>query len=127
MQSLIVSLNFCTRAISSARAFSRRFCDSTVGIRKPHHFIRVTCTKSIEDDLATWVIFLESFNGVCYFKETDWSSSDSLQLFTDSAGGKNLGCGAYFQGHWVFFPWPVKWLDCDVRKNMTFLELVQLF
>ena len=94
MQSLIGSLNFCTRAINSSRAFNRRFYDATIGIKKPHHFIRIT--KPLKADLQLWIHFLESFNGVCFFKDLIWSENDALELFTDSAGGISLGCGAYF-------------------------------
>lgn len=124
MQSLVGSLNFCTRAVSSSRAFNRRFYDATIGARKPHHFIRIT--RPIKEDLTIWVKFLESFNGVCFFKDSEWSCNSSLQLFTDSAGGENLGCGAYFQGHWVFLQWPIEWSSSDIMKNMTFLELVPI-
>ncbi|XP_056022078.1 uncharacterized protein LOC130054967 [Ostrea edulis] len=41
LQSLVGSLNFCAKAIASARAFNRRFCDAMCGIRHPSHFIRV--------------------------------------------------------------------------------------
>jgi len=32
-----------------------------------------------------------------------------LQLFSDSSGNPNLGCGAYFAGYWVQFQWPNHW------------------
>lgn len=35
-----------------------------------------------------------------------------------------MGCGAYFNGEWCFFPWPETWAPSDVLKDMTFLELV---
>lgn len=42
LQSLVGTLNFCAKAIPSARAFNRRFCDAMCGIKHPGHFIRLT-------------------------------------------------------------------------------------
>ena len=57
-------------------------------------------------DMGLCLTFLEEFNGRVYFSEAEWSSNLVLDLFTDSAGAGNLGCGAYFQGEWCYFPWP---------------------
>jgi hypothetical protein len=38
------SQNFCSRAIPSARAFNRRFCDAMSEVKKTNHYIRVTLT-----------------------------------------------------------------------------------
>ena len=44
--------------------------------------------------------FLESFHGIRLIHETEWLSSDNLNLYTDSSGNQTLilGCGAYFEG-----------------------------
>ena len=42
MQSLIGSLNFCCRAIPMGRPFCRRLINTTCGLSKPFHNIRVT-------------------------------------------------------------------------------------
>lgn len=74
--------------------------------RLPHHHIRIT--KSILQDKATWLQFLEHFNGVVYFPDSEWATPDSLQLYTDSAGSGHLGCGSFFQGQWVHVTFMVK-------------------
>lgn len=46
-------------------------------------------------------------------------------MYTDAAGNKDLGCGAYFQGSWTFLQWPVVW-NKDVFLDITYLELVPI-
>lgn len=47
-----------------------------------------------------WLKFLQDFNGVRLIHESEWLSSDNIELYTDSSGNPELGCGAYCQGHW---------------------------
>ena len=101
IQALVGALNFFSRAVPSARAFNRRFYDATCGVKQPHHFIRINA--GIREDLEMWLSFLRDFNGKRYFQICSWHHSDVLQLFTDSAGKSQLGCGAFFNGQWFFF------------------------
>ena len=41
---------------------------------------------SMRQDLFSWFHFLGSFNGVIYFSDRQWTTTDTLQLFTDSVG-----------------------------------------
>lgn len=36
-------------------------------------------------------------NGINSYKQVDWASDFQLELFTDSAGSENLGCGAILE------------------------------
>ena len=101
LQSLLGKLNFFTKAIVPGRVFVRRMHDATLGVRKPHHFVRVN--QEMKQDMGLWLTFLEEFNGRVYFSEVEWSSNLVLDLFTDSAGAGNFGCGAYFQGNGAIF------------------------
>ena len=121
LQSLVGVLNFCSRAIPAGRAFSRRFYGAMSGVQQPYHFIRVT--HSMKEDIRVWLSFLELFNGCCYFPDLKWAT---LHLFTDSSGGKQLGCGSYYEPHWAYFSWPVAWKEADILRDMTFLELVPI-
>ena len=122
IQALVGALNFFSRAVPSARAFNRRFYDATCGVKQPHHFIRINA--GIREDLEMWLTFLRDFNGKRYFQICSWHHSDVLQLFTDSAGKSQLGCGAFFNGQWFFFPWPVHWHGCPIMRDITLLELI---
>lgn len=125
LQSLTGVLNFCVRAIPSARAFIRRFYDAMSGIRKCHHFVRVS--SGMKQDIQMWLHFLDQFNGYCSFPERFWINNCELQLFTDSAGGDcSKGGGAFFQGMWAFFSWPSEWANCEVIRDITFLELIPI-
>ncbi|XP_033746941.1 uncharacterized protein LOC117332165 [Pecten maximus] len=122
IQALSGLLNFCSSAIPCAKAFNIRFYDSISGMVNPRHHVRLTC--DLKEDIQVWLVFLEFFNGVTYIPDLEWTSDTQLELFTDSAGGSQLGGGAYFQGHWVFFPWPPAWIGTVVLPDITFLELV---
>ena len=124
LQSLVGKLNFFGKAIRGSRAFNRRFYNAMIGVSKPWHHIRIS--KGMREDILMWLNFLQSFNGVAYFPESEWMSSDILKLYTDSAGSSDLGCGAYFNGHWAFCQWPSEWLGSDIIRDITFLELVPI-
>ncbi|KAK3107863.1 hypothetical protein FSP39_023831 [Pinctada imbricata] len=119
IMSLVGKLNVFSKAVRGSRAFNRRFYDATIGVSKQNHHIRIT--QSLREDLNVWLQFLNNFNGITYFPNKDWESSDTLSLFTDSAG-----CGCFFNGKWMFMQWPPHWESCDIIKDITFLELIPL-
>lgn len=121
MQSLIGSLNFCCRAITIGRPFIRRMINATCGLTKPHHHIRIK--KEVRLDLSMWLLFLQNFNGISVFHDRFWASNTDVQLFTDSAAGKNLGFGIFFQGHWSHAKWPEDWHKSGITADITVLEL----
>ena len=112
-----------TKALPSGRAFSRRLYSSFSYAKKPHHFIKVS--KGIKDDLLVWKTFLTGFNGVSYMQNPNWITNSDLELFTDSAGGVNLGCGAYLHGSWVFMKWPSHWKN-EILSDITYLEIIPI-
>lgn len=122
LQRLVGKLNFFSKAIISSRAFLRRFYDAMIGLKKPFHKIRVT--SELRQDMHLWLEFLEEFNGVQFIPEDVWINSDQMQLFTDSAGSANLGCGCFLHGKWAFFSWPKSWLNCTILQDVTFLEMI---
>lgn len=102
MQSLIGLLNFTCSVVLPGRPFLRRLIDLTIGIRKPHHLIRLT--RAAKSDLHTWSSFLSNFNGKSFILDRRWFTSHSVKLYTDSAA--SLGFGAVFGTHWFFGAWP---------------------
>lgn len=124
LESLVGKLNFVSKAIPGSRAFNRRFYNVMSGVPSPYHHIRIT--NPIREDMFTWLQFLDNFNGVVYFPDTEWVTLDTLQLYTDSAGSGHLGCGSFFQGQWVHFTWPSSWLNKPILRDITFLELVPI-
>lgn len=124
LESLVGLLAFCSRAIPSSRAFLRRFYDliASVKIKRPYYMVRIN--KETKADILMWIEFLDRFNGQFFFPEREWLTNEVLQLFTDSSGNADLGCGAYFNGHWAQFRWPTEWRNNSLLRNLTFLELV---
>ena len=121
IQSLIGSLNFCCRAIPMGRPFIRRLIDAICGLSNPFHHVRLN--KSIRLDLNMWLTFLKHFNGLSLFHDKYWISNCDVQLFSDSAGGENMGFGVFFQGHWCHARWPPDWHNQGITSDVTVLEL----
>lgn len=124
LQELTGLLNFCVRAIPAGRAFIRRLYDASCGLKKPHHRRRVN--NEMKEDIYTWLFFLNRFNGITSYRQVDWANGCDLELFTDSAGNPDLGCGAVFGSHWVYLLWPQNWKSLNVFSLITFLELVPI-
>ena len=107
-------LNFACSVIKPGRAFLRRLVDLTVGIRSPHHLIRLT--KEVKEDLKVWLSFLAEFNGRSFFIEDAWQNSSKLSLYTDASGA--LGFGTIFGSRWCYGKWPPDW----AYRNIAILE-----
>ena len=72
-------------------------------------------------DFKVWLSFLTQYNSVTLMLEDLWTSNESIELFTDSAGGHNKGFGIYFQGKWAHSCWPKEWEVNGTLKDITFL------
>ena len=126
LESITGLMAFCSRAIISARAFIRRFYDLIASVKNGKPYYTVRLNSEVKADARVWLNFLDQFNGQCYFPDRFWSTNESLELFTDSAGNVLLGCGAYFQGHWVQYQWPSSWADTSILLDITCLELIPI-
>ncbi|XP_071160936.1 uncharacterized protein [Mytilus edulis] len=126
LESITGLMAFCSRAIISARAFIRRFYDLIASVKNGKPYYTVRLNSEVKADARVWLNFLDQFNGQCYFPDRFWSTNESLELFTDSAGNVLLGCGAYFQGHWVQYQWPSSWADTSILLGITGLELIPI-
>lgn len=122
-QSVVGLLNFFTRVIPSGRTFNCGLYRAMSQAKRPNHFIRIS--SSNKEDLMMWLHFLEHYNGISVFSNLDWVSDNKLHLYTDSAGNRNLACGAYLDGEWSVFKWPECWGD-EIFKDITFLELIPI-
>lgn len=74
----------------------------------------------MKEDIYTWLFFLNRFNGITSYRQVDWANDCDLELFTDSAGNPDLGCGAVFGSHWVYLLWPQKWKSLNIFSDITF-------
>ena len=105
LQSLIGYLNFACLVVSPGRAFLRRLIDLTRGVRKPHHYIRLT--SEARSDIAAWKLFVDHFNGSSIVLHDIWLSSNKIRLYTDAAGSK--GFAAVLGSRWCYAAWPESW------------------
>ena len=80
----------------------------------------------MKEDLKVWISFLAQYNGVIVMLDSLWTSNETIDLFTDSAGGENMGFGIYFQGKWAQACWPGDWANNGVLSDITFLELLPI-
>ena len=69
LQCLTGSLQFCGKAMPSARAFIRRMYASMSNVKKTHH--RIHLTQGIKEDLRMWQTFLNHFSGVSYMLDVE--------------------------------------------------------
>jgi hypothetical protein len=124
LESIIGLMAFCARAIPSARAFLRRFYDLFlwVKVKKPFYYVRIN--QESKADAKAWLDFLQNFNGECYLSDKYWLASETLKLYTDSAGNASFGCGAYLDGNWAQMRWPGSWSNQEFMSDLSFLELV---
>ena len=116
MQSLIGLLNFACRVISPGRPFLRRLINSTMGIQKPHHHISIS--KPIRADIAAWLSFLSSFNGISLFPERDVLDSEHLKLYTDASG--SVGFAGVWGAKWFAGAWPESWPTLHITTKEMF-------
>ncbi|XP_053112584.1 uncharacterized protein LOC128327611 isoform X5 [Hemicordylus capensis] len=118
LQVVLGHLNFACKVVAPGRAFLRRLCDLTVGVRAPHHRVRIT--EGVRADLALWEAFLTDFNGVAFWRQDRLLETD-LQVHSDAAGG--IGFGVCFRGRWCSARWPMEWVRRGIARDLTFLEL----
>ena len=99
--SLIGRLSFASKVVPAGRLFLRRLIDLSTTVERLHHHIRLG--PEAKADLAWWARFLPSWNGRAMFLDPEWSTADSLHLFTDASG--SYGFGAFFDGSWCRSSW----------------------
>ena len=113
-QSVIGTLYSACGAVVAGRPFLRRVINLTIGVTRPCHYIRIT--HEVREDLKTWLIFLQAFNGKSLMLPQHWLQSPSIDLYTDASG--TLGYGVVLGPQWLFGPWDDEWRG----QSITLLE-----
>ena len=101
LQSLIVTLQFVCKVIDPGRPFLQCIIHLTKGIKFPHWHIRLN--SGFHKDISMWQHFLQNWNGVSLFLDTQASSPPELQLYTDALG--SLGYESFLAGEWLHGHW----------------------
>ena len=121
MLSLCGNLSFSTRCIPAGRSFMYRLFRVAHSVKPLNK--EVFITPEAKNDLKMWLHFLENWNGVSLFLETEESHANHMDLFTDASG--TLGFGGYFRGEWFYGEWPEEILDrLTKRVSICFQELL---
>jgi len=118
LKSLIGKLHFATAVVKPGRAFLRRMHDLTIGIKTPHHFVRLT--SQVKKYLSIWQSFLKNYNGITIIKKQITADSGFLHLYSDAS---KTGFGATYGSHWIEGTWPPLWRALDIMV----LELYPIF
>ena len=100
LQSVIGTLYSACGAVVAGRPFLRRLISLTIGVTRPCHYIRIT--HEVREDLKTWLIFLQAFNGKSLMLPQHWLQSPSIDLYTDASG--TLAYDAVLGPQWLFGP-----------------------
>lgn len=119
VQQVIGTMQFACRAVVPGRTFMRRLIGLTSGVKRPHHYIRVT--QEAKRDLEMWLCFLDQFNGVSSMLDKQWLFNSDINLFTDASG--SWGFAAYFDGRFIHSPWGPHFAEERQSNNISFLEL----
>ena len=110
LQSLIGTLQFACKAIRPGRPFIRRLINLTCGVTQSFHHIRLN--GEARADINCWLDYLQAHNGTTLFLERDWTSSQSINLYSDAAGSK--GFAAVYGAAWVAGPFPDSWASFHI-------------
>ncbi len=84
LESLIGSLHHVTKVVPPGRTFLRRMIDLLCAFRSPSRPIRLN--REFRRDLAWWLDFLQSWNGVSFFRMPSVCSFPDLFVASDSSG-----------------------------------------
>lgn len=102
IQSLVGVLNYACSVILPGRAFLRRFIQLTMKVSENQKFVSIN--KECKDDMAMWLVILDSYNGKTMFLDEKFISSKTLHLYTDAAQSKGFA-GIYGRQYFlVVFP-----------------------
>ena len=123
VQCLSGLLNFFTRAIPAGVTFNRSLYDllSNRPGNKNHH---VNINATVKGDLKVWLEFFDHNPPYLKFQDIDPITSEDIGMYTDAAGGKNLGLGCVWNDRWIALAWPQGFiLVPGVNPPISYLEL----
>ena len=123
LQEIVGKLAFASIVVP-ARAFLRRLLDKTNSMANRNS--RVTVTKGMKEDLATWLQFLKQYNGTTFFRALEVLPSTYLNMGADAS---KEGYGATFGKCWIQERYTGDWRTLFESKEIgiTILELYPIY
>lgn len=125
LQSLAGKMVYLTRIMRMGRAFLGRILDLKVRAGSGHAHIALD--DAFRADVRFWLDFLPICPRTLSCPDTDWTDSDTMQLYTDAS--LEYGMGGYFHGQWFSQQWSPAQLAAAIRNSrpsMPYLELLAL-
>ena len=117
LQSIVGQLNFAS-CVVPGRPFLRRLINLINTVKLPSHFIFLNL--EIREDLKTWKLFLDRYNGISFFRYRQYISTNDLHMYSDAC---KLGFGATFKNYWIQDQYPLAWQN----MHITVLEIYPIF
>ena len=108
--SLVGTLQHATKIVRPGRTFLRRMYATASKVRELHYYTRLG--KEFRSDLNWWDVFLYSWNGLSFMRYMNVATEHNYTIQTDASG--SWGCGAFFQGRWFQWEWPVQWAPMNI-------------
>ena len=93
--SLLSKLSFISRVVRCGLMFKRRLIELAKRARYLHYRIRLN--RSAQSDIQWWLSYLPMWNGVNYFYDQDWTSSNHVNFTTDAI---DFDIGGIYGRHW---------------------------
>jgi hypothetical protein len=122
LQSLIGILSFAAKVVHPGRIFLRRLIDKLSCFMSPKHCISISA--SMRADLDWWCHWLPEWNGISLFYEQSWSTSSSIELWTDAS---LLGYGVVYGSHWISREWSSHERQVAQRATASSIAYFELF
>ena len=114
LESLIGLLNHACKVVRSGRSFLRRMLDLLHAVhRPPNSTIPIRLNLSFRSDLAWWLTFLPTWNGISYLFPPN--KLPQCHLTTDASG--SWGCGAWHLSSWFQLQWSLESQDLTIAEK----------
>ena len=117
LDSLIGKLSFAT-CVVPARPFLRRLINISCITNLPYHYIQLT--RSTLNDIQVWIDFMNSYNGITFFRHQKIFPSDEINMYSDAS---SIAFGATYGKQWIQAKWPPSWK----KFHISVLELYPIF
>lgn len=109
-------LNFAMRIIPHGRSFISRLLVIAGSVPDLHDL--VVLDDGSLSDLRFWSFLLVAWNGISFFYNVRFESSDSLHFFTDAA--PSVGFGGIFDDEWFADVWPSELMEAAPQSTALF-------
>ena len=111
LQSLIGHLSHASQVVRPGRTFMRCLIDAMRIPKRPFHQVRLNL--QCRADIAWWLLFVGSWNGVSFFPSPCLGPS----ITSDASG--SWGCGAFVSDtlEWFQLCWPATWCDTHIAAK----------